>query len=174
MARSGPKYPPELDEAIWALMCEGVRHADIRRMLAAGEAGLEQPHDPPARTYFDHVARLKDQRGEPKLAVREGQEVDAAAAIGRRALEMLNRQMAELEQKEKAGTNGLPARDLGRLRQLERTAADIARRAAEKPGDRAKRFGRKAQLGHDKREGKPPTLLGRLAKETGKPDTNGS
>lgn len=165
--RNPTKYPPEMDEAIWALMCEGVRHSEIRRRLASGEAVPGHELDPPRRTYFDHVAKLKEQRGEPRMAVRDGEEVSAAEAIGRRSLEMLRQELADLEAKQKAGrenaAHGLTERDLGKLRQIERTAADIARRKADT--GREKRFGDKARQKADKTAAEPESLLARLAKQ---------
>jgi len=132
----GPKYPPEVDEAIWTLLVEGLKPVDIRRRLAAGDAGLEVRYTMPPRTLFSHIKRLREDRGDPRGVVLPGQEIDAAQAIRRRGLEWASRELAKLEdlQRNAGDENPLLARHSDSVRKLVQLGDEIKRRE-----DQAKR-----------------------------------
>ena len=72
------RYPREIDEAIWALMCDGLQTADILRALETGDAGVP-PTKMPRRTLQDRQARLRRERGAPVYS-------SAVAANGRSSM----------------------------------------------------------------------------------------
>lgn len=121
------RYTPETDEAIWALLCDGVGAAEVLRRLASDDAGIGYPVDMKRRTFFDHVARLKRERGDPRAYIRPGQEVDAARAIERRTLETMAAEGIEIQGRQKAGEQLSPS-DLAKLRTIGKHAHEIATR----------------------------------------------
>jgi hypothetical protein len=132
------RYPPELDEAIWALMKAGCGSSEIKLQIDSGEIGVQVGKPIPLRTVQHRIQMLRRARGEPEpelgedgLLVDEYAETVAgevlaiarqharkirAAAKGRsvtveeaRVLENLSRTINTLR------TSRLPKRRVGRL-----------------------------------------------------------
>lgn len=114
-------------ECIWVLLCDGIGPEEIRRRLARGDAGLDYKTDPAKRTFYDNVARLKEERGEPAPVIKPGEEIEAADAIRRAGIALQNRRLARLKLKDEAGT--FTARDQRELDVILRSTEEMQRRA---------------------------------------------
>jgi hypothetical protein len=90
------KYGPAVDEAIWALMCEGLKPAAIGHRLRENTAGLPAAIDMHERTLRYKIKKLRDRRGEPARSVAPGNELEAAEAVRRELLAMLAEETARL------------------------------------------------------------------------------
>lgn len=153
------RYQPEVFEAIWALLCEGIGPAEIRRRLARGDAALPFNLDIPKRTLAGHVARMKRERGEPHPTVKPGEEINSADAIRRRGIELQGRSMAHYEQKALHGT--LTAADQRAVDVIIRSIEEQKRRA-EQPESVKTRKGKSMQT---QREVAAPSILTALGRE---------
>lgn len=139
------RYPAAVDDAIWAGLIAGQDHATIRAALAAGIPDLNlEPCRIPTRTYFDHVARLKRERGIPVAPLDHSRpELELAESIRRRLLDAAHQAVERLAQAVAAGKLGKPELDaFARLgRELEETVRRAERRAnlaaSTNPADRA-------------------------------------
>lgn len=156
------RYPKQIDEAIWALLCEGIGPAQIRRELASGRA-TGKAVDMPERTMTKHVRDLKLERGDPRYQVEPGSEIDAARAIVRAGLEELNRQIERLRGVSRGrAPDPMKAQDIETLRRCTATAQEIHRRLRQEQREAGK-LGTQQQAGGRKLAGKS-SLLERLAR----------
>jgi hypothetical protein len=121
------RYAPEVDEAIWSLLCVGKTLPQVTRMLNAGEAGIPAP-DPniPERTVRHKAARLKRQRGRPETAFDPDNAAEAARAIALSALQMLKAQVDALETKSRKTTLG--AKDIAALTAIGESALKLEKK----------------------------------------------
>lgn len=111
------------------------------------------------RTLFDHIARLKRDRGEPRAAIKPGQEVNAADAIRRRGLELLERELGKLEAK--AVQKPLTDADVRITARIVRESEDLKRRA-EQPETAKTKKAREMKSGQT---AAPSSRLAALARE---------
>ncbi len=96
----GARWPREVDETLWSLLCEGHKPTAITRLLNNGDAGLPEPVPIGINTVVDKCQRLRKERGEPKTFVAEGRELDAAGSLRRKALDMARVEIDKLEAKD--------------------------------------------------------------------------
>lgn len=156
------KYPQEVSEAVWVLLCDGHGPAAIRRALASGEA-TGTPVEVAERTLTNWISKLKLERGDPSHAVAPGRELEVARGIRRAALEMLGQQLERLRSKARAeGPNPLSSRELEALRKLAQTADEIANREAKLPPD--PNATERGKAGAAARTSGTPSLLAGVAK----------
>lgn len=161
------RYPQEVIEAIWVLLCDGLGPSEIRQALASGEATGRRVNMP-RRTLADHIRRLKLERGDPSHAVAPGEELEVARSIRRAALEMISVQIERLRSAARAAApDPLPAKELEALRKLATIADDIAQREAKLPKSEWAEHGSK---GAKTRDTNPASLLARIARENEKAD----
>lgn len=153
------RFSPETIEAIWALLCEGIGPAEIKRRLARDDAGLGYPVDMAKRTLAGHVAKLKADRGEPSAAIKPGEEVDVAKAIRRAGIELQRKRMNDL--KLKAATGAFTAKDQRELDILIRSTEELERRAEQPESVKS----RAAKTRQTQRETGTSTLLSSLGRE---------
>lgn len=124
--RTVKRYAPEVREAVWAMLCDEVGPAEIMRRLARDKAEIGYPVDMPKASFFAMRKRLISDRGEPKAAIKPGEEIDAANSIRRQALTMVKAQVLELEEIAKSRT--LTPRELDQLRKSTQIADEMKRR----------------------------------------------
>jgi hypothetical protein len=118
-------YPEGTEDAIWALMCDGLGATAIMRKLAEADPPITMPQRS-VRRYRD---KLLIERGDPKGKIAPGKEVTAANAIRRRGLELADRILTDLEEREKH-----TAKDVDALNRLLRTVDDIVDRETKRNG----------------------------------------
>jgi hypothetical protein len=155
----GTKHPDYVLEAIWTLRTarpKPVPHAEIRRRLAAGDAGLSEPHPVPEGTYFDLVRKLRNDRGHEDDYVPESGEVDALDEIARRNIGALSARARTLRETAPESTNdALALAKLTREMQAIKRAMTETKDPARVRGGNAKR---------DKAATNPESTLERLAR----------
>lgn len=125
------RYPPEVREAIWTLLCEGFGTRQVLEKLERGQAGLPAPVTMPRRTLNDTIRRLRQERGEPIRTVNPGDEIAAAQGIRRQLLDVLARQSARLSEISKA--RGLTARELDACARAAKVTDEIEARLHDPP-----------------------------------------
>ena len=126
------KWPPEVDEAIWALLCEGHYPTAITRILNAGppNSPLPEPCAIKRGTVIDKAAKLRKERGEPATYIAEGREKDAAGSLRRKALDVARGEIEKLEAK--AERDELTDRDVRKLVGLAKLVDDIEARLGDR------------------------------------------
>jgi hypothetical protein len=153
-----PKYPPAVDNAIWTLRTarpKPVPHEEIRRRLEAGEAGLDDAYPMPRGTYFDHLRKLREERGHEDDHVPEYGEIEAVDEIIRRAIGQASRELRELrESQEPSAIEAVKIAE--RLAALKKQLQAPASNPARVRGGEAKR---------DNARARPQSLLERLAEQ---------
>lgn len=155
------RYSPEVSEAIWSLLQDGIRTGEIERRLRKGTAGVP-PTAMPRRTLNDHIARMIRERGLPHRTVNPGQEAETAAALTRSLLESVSRTASHLEALSK--TRALNQTELGAVDKAAKITQDIGRRLREpEPSSQQQRASRQ---GRDKPNQSRAALLARLSAET--------
>lgn len=132
MGRTARTYPPEVDVAIWAAKCEGVPTKEVLERLKRGELdGLDGPVSISDRTFYDHLARLRDKHGHEDdhgKIVRAGEEIEFADALLRRALTLNEAELSRLERA--ARSRGLKPAEAQTFQRLVRTLQDYKTREA--------------------------------------------
>jgi hypothetical protein len=124
------RYPPAVEDTVYALMAAGLNPGEIRARLAHGTNGLP-PVAVPARTLREIRARLRRDRGDPQehVEIKPGDELTTADAIARRLLVLLDAQVRRLESASHA--RPLTPTELGQLERATRVALDTRRRLAD-------------------------------------------
>ena len=128
------RWGPEIDDAIWGMICEGIPATEMKRRLDSGRAGLPYPTDDISiYTVRYKIRRNKQWRGEIIRAVPQGGEVEAADDIQRELLQMLSHEAARL--RGIAKVRGLTPTELKAADQAARTVSHIRKelRAEPKP-----------------------------------------
>lgn len=138
------KWPPAVDEAIWALMCEGHYPTAITRILNAGvDSPLPEPCAIKRGTVIDKAAKMRRERGEPATYIAEGREKDAAGSLRRKALDVARGEIDKLAGRAEA--DELTDRDVRKLVGLAKLVDDIEARLGDRERESPQaRGGRKA------------------------------
>lgn len=97
------KYPAEVDEVIFRLAGRGVRPKEIRELLAADGCGLGYRVEMPRRTMTDHLRRLREERGDPRLFVPAGEEPERTKELRHRAFNEAYRRAWEILERGPSG-----------------------------------------------------------------------
>lgn len=161
-------YGPEVDEAIWAMLCDGKSESAILEALAAGdeELGL-RPTQMPRRTYQAHRTRLIRERGEPVHQLDHSlSEADLAASLRRRLLDAAHVAISKLERAARRGELNAPTvAAFGRLcRDLDAIERSARTRAVNASSPNAAKRANAARVG-----GTPAPVLDRIREANPEP-----
>ena len=140
------RYGPRTDDAIWALLSEKdeygrprYRTGEVLEIIRAGDPdqGIE-PCPMPRRTFFDHVSKLRAERGDP---ADELPTTDAAAltlALEKQILETVQTEIGRLRRRQKRqGWSSTDIANVGRLaKRLDEIHKAQAKRQATVPVDK--------------------------------------
>jgi hypothetical protein len=133
------KTAGDVREAIWARAVDlayvraGKVSVPVRKIigeLARDECGLGRKVEISERTAHKQLADLRKERGEPKVRLVAGDEVEAARSIGRRAIELAAREIERLEWRQ--SRHGLELKEARTLRELHRMVADAEQRESKR------------------------------------------
>ena len=113
----------EVRDVIGALDCAGVPAKEIRRRLAAGEAGLKCGSiGISVRQVYNYRADYRAEHGPPAREVDEDATAHSIEALEDRTVKLLAREIAKLEQKH---PGKLTREDIDKLNKMHQTAVQI-------------------------------------------------